>query len=79
MPASKKDQISFKVEEEYFARTQAAADDEDVSRANFSRKLHRAGFVLYERFGLEGMREFLENLPASPGKSSKRGQGHAKQ
>lgn len=77
MPANKDNQISFKVDEEYRARVKAAADNEDISVANFSRKLHRTAFILYERYGLEGMREFIKELPASPGKSSKRGQGHA--
>ena len=73
-------QISFKLAAEDYAETQAGTEFEQISIADFSRKLHRAALVLYKKSGgLREMRDFIDDLPLSPGKSSKRGRGLAKE
>jgi hypothetical protein len=60
-------QISFKLAAGDYAETQAGTDFEQISVADFSRKLHRAALVLYKKCGgLREMRDLVDRLPESP-------------
>lgn len=67
MRQTKAHQISFKLSDEDYAQTQVGADLEQITMADFSRKLHRAALVLYEKSGgLREMRDLVDQLPDSP-------------
>jgi hypothetical protein len=70
-------QISFKLTADDFAETQAGTDMEQISVADFSRKLHRAALVLFRKCGgLREMRDFVDQVPESVREIQKRGPSH---
>lgn len=74
MRQTKRHQISFKLAPEDYEQTLAEAEIQEISVADFSRKLHRAAILLYRKCGgLREMRDLVDRIPESSGENPIRG------